>query len=202
MNNRQYLLVIVFLVISLNSYCVFRWINIPTGENVRLDLKTGDIVLRKGKGLISQWYAGMSQRDPYFSHAGIVLNLNDTVRIISCTQDHEPSGLICEMPDQFLNHKIVEAYSVYRPAFTSHQLQRIMAELQNDLLHPYPFDSNYELNERKSYYCTEYIYQMIHRIAPEVNLTSSSIDNWNYIAPDDLYVNAGFELVYSTRKKQ
>ena len=205
MSNRRFLIVLFLLIFSLNSYCIFRWIEIPDNRKIPFnyeELQTGDLVLRRSKGLISRWYAAMSQHDPYFSHAGVVLINEDTVRIISATQDHIPSGLISQDPAVFLSKDIAEAFAVYRPRFNENQKQLLQLEMEKDLKKNLQFDSHYRMDENPTYYCTEYIYRKYICIAPEMHLTLSYLDEWVYVAPDDLYREAGHDLIYSTRSNQ
>lgn len=202
MNNRRFLALLVLLVFSLNSYCIFRWIEIPAGNTPHLNydkLQTGDLVLRRSKGLIARWYAAMSQHDPYFSHAGIVFVKNGKVQIVSATQDHIPGGLIAEDPSVFLGHDITESFSVYRPRMTEIQNRLLQYEIEHDLKANLQFDSHYRMDDNPEYYCTEYIYRKYGNIAPGMNITLSRLDDWVYVAPDDLYRKAGHKLIYSTR---
>jgi hypothetical protein len=166
------------------------------------DVQTGDLVLRRSKGLISHWYAAMSQHDPYFSHAGIVYIKNGTVLIVSATQDHIPAGLITEDPALFLSKDIAESFTIYRPRFTEMQKHLLQHEIEHDLRADLHFDNHYRLDEDSTYYCTEYIYRKYSCIAPEMNLPLSRLDDWVYVAPDDLYREAGHDLIYSTRSNQ
>lgn len=161
-------------------------------------LETGDIVLCRGKGVVSHWFASMSQKDPYFSHAGIVLKINGQVKVVSCRQDYSPSGLVAEKLADFLSLHVTEGYAIYRYPLSSDEKNGIDSLLQSDLNHPMPFDAAFELDSDSAYYCTEYIASRMNFVHPGL-ITESMGKGWKYIAPDDLYCNAAGRFIINKR---
>jgi hypothetical protein len=205
MKHRALLLLTVFLVLSLNSYCVYRYVKVvvvPTKEVVVIPeekLQTGDIILRRGKGMVSHLFAQMSQNDPYYSHAGIVLRQAGTLRVVSSTQDCAKPGVIGQELHDFLQPEITEDYAVYRYPVSLREMVSLQEKLQNDIIHPLPFDSSFELGSDSAYYCTEYIYQRMKSYANCSQMHVSSSGDWKYIAPEDLYLNMQGKFIINGR---
>ena len=46
----------------------------PWQESAPVEIKRGDIVLRRGDGLWTQWFVDASTREKLYSHVGIAVN--------------------------------------------------------------------------------------------------------------------------------
>lgn len=204
MQRRVLILVIFFLVFSLNSFCVYRYISGVFPVNNRElhissdSLNTGDIILRRGKGMISRWFAGMSLHDARFSHAGIVLIQNGKVCVLSSTQDAKEPGIQVQSPEEFLQSAITEEFGVYRLPLSKVQLAEIARDLSGDLEFRRGFDNAYSLDSDSVFYCTEYIYKRVNRYA-EGMITVSHYGDWDYIAPEDLYLHNAGRFIISAK---
>jgi hypothetical protein len=192
------------MVVSLNSYCIYHYvqkeISVDRCDEIFSEdnLETGDIVLRRGKGVVSHWFASMSQKDPYFSHAGIVIKINEQVKVVSCRQDYSPSGLVEESLAEFLSLSVTEGYAIYRHPLSLQEKNGIDSLIQSDLNHIIPFDAAFELDLDSAYYCTEYIASRMNFVHSGL-ITESEGKGWKYIAPDDLYYNAAGRFICNKR---
>jgi hypothetical protein len=206
MKHRIVFLVTGFLVLSLNSYCIYRYVKsvaVPasSGRIIRAEhLQTGDIILRRGKGMVSHWFAQMSQSDPYYSHAGIVFLQNGKWKVVSSTQDCLKPGVIAQEFNDFLQGDITEDFAVYRYSLSWKDREALEVRLIDDIIHPSPFDSAFELSSDSAYYCTEYIYQRMKLFTACKNIHVSVSGSWKYIAPDDLYLNTDGQFIINGRK--
>ena len=203
MPDRRLILLFFFLVLSLNSFCIFRYVqgnaspkSKSPGINEEL-LQTGDIVLRQGKGIVSGWFTRMSQHDPCFSHAGIILRRGGSVRVISCTQDCIKPGIIAQETGEFLTTATTAKFGVFRMSFSQEERRLLGEMLEHDILHPLPFDSKFELGTDSAYYCTEYIFRRMNSITPGKLSHISVSGSWKYIAPEDLYLYSKGRFILS-----
>jgi hypothetical protein len=206
MKHRIVFLVTGFLVLSLNSYCIYRYVKsvaVPafSGRIIRAEhLQTGDIILRRGKGMVSHWFAQMSQSDPYYSHAGIVFLQNGKWKVVSSTQDCLKPGVIAQEFNDFLQGDITEDFAVYRYSLSRKDREVLEVSLIDDIINPSPFDCAFELSSDSAYYCTEYIYQRMKLFTACKNIHVSVSGSWKYIAPDDLYLNTDGQFIINGRK--
>src|SRR5678815_1677098 len=140
MPDRKIILLIFFLVLSQNSFCIFRYAQGNPARRIQstvIDealLQTGDIVFRQGKGVVSGWFARMSQHDPCFSHAGIILRRGGSIQILSCTQDCLKPGIIAQETEEFLVAATTGKYGVFRMAFSNDERKRLGEMLEYDLV--------------------------------------------------------------------
>jgi hypothetical protein len=142
----------------------------------------------------------MSQNDPYYSHAGIVYHQASTLRVVSSTQDCSKPGVIAQELNDFLQEEITEDYAVYRYPMSSQEKMSLTERLKDDIIHPLPFDSDFELGSDSAYYCTEYIYQRMKTYGKCSQMHVSSSGDWKYIAPEDLYLHMEGHFIINGRK--
>lgn len=159
------------------------------------ELKTGDLVLRSGRGMISNWFQRTNLHDKKYSHAGLVLKENDEVYVIHCYQDSDKPGLVKEELSDFINYKKCSSSAIYRYSLTVKELKKLELEIRNDLNAEIKFDDNFELGGT-SYYCTEWVRKVINSSTNNSSfITTTALKGYTFIAPDNLYLNASIKKV-------
>lgn len=161
-------------------------VNIPLTS-----LKNGDLILRNGKGMVSHWFRRMSLHDQQFSHAGLIDIVNNTVFVLHAYQESNPSGLIKETLDQFINPDLCDKYAIYRYELNNHQRETVHENMLKDLKNEIPFDDAFELNNGKAVYCTEWIHDCLNKSMNDSNyIPKSVVKDFSFISPDNLYLNS------------
>jgi hypothetical protein len=166
--------------------------NVPLG----VSWQDGDIVLREGKGVISNFMRATSSREKRFSHAGIVIHTRSGPRIFHVigTSGDPDGGLVADKPEDFCNRNLNKSIMVIRFPLLPDHLVRLRSAVASCSRNPVSFDNNFDLESDHSYYCTEFIYKMIRKATGHtewIPLTQS--ENGPYVGLDDLYLNASAE---------
>lgn len=151
-------------------------------------IQTGDIVLRNGKGFISEIFRNCSQTDPQYSHAGVAEVTSEGIYVyhILGAEDGHYSGLKKEKLSDFCHSNINASYAVYRYSFLSGKEKFVTQYLEQISNQNIKFDEGFDLNSDSTLYCTEMIYNMCREIA-SVTLPVTVFRNTGYVAPDNLY---------------
>lgn len=168
----------------------FDWKHTPPPE-----LKIGDLVFRKGRGLWTKYFIRASSRDPRFSHVGIVVRtMPSTLILHSDGNDLTGVGQVRteDWPDFF---EIASECAVYRydgseetaRAFARQGLQRLGV----------PFDSSFDMSSTNSLYCTELIREVVNEAAGTNVIGFTILNGHRIIALDDIY-HKGFKKVFDS----
>lgn len=170
----------------------------PVSDNVLRKFETGDIVLRNGKGFISDVFKNFSLHEKRFSHAGIVVVEHGRVEVYHIIGE-ENNGMKKELFSDFCNSNYNSAFAVYRYDFSAEQKQRMETEAKRLFFSHTKFDEVFDLSSDSKMYCTEMIYKIVEKVTGTKNyLPTSVLNNRQYIAPDNLYKNVHSTLIYET----
>jgi hypothetical protein len=129
-------------------------------------LKDGDIICRLGDRLWSYYFKDMSPVDKRFSHLGIIrINENKITVIHAEGRAIEGKDFVNEVDlDEFL--EIAKAIGIYR---INDYDGKIVSSTAMEYI-GYPFDWNFDLADENKIYCTELLYVVLQKIAPEIEL--------------------------------
>uniref|UniRef100_B3EKF4 Permuted papain-like amidase YaeF/Yiix C92 family enzyme n=1 Tax=Chlorobium phaeobacteroides (strain BS1) TaxID=331678 RepID=B3EKF4_CHLPB len=177
-------------------FCLFLLTVIPvqTIEKTRFNtthplderrLENGDIILRYGKGLWSQFFRDVSRRDKRFSHAGIVVREEGAFYVIHAAAA-ELTGVgkvTCDPLGAFLEAS--SDYAVYRLAVSGPVRQKIAHNARNYL--GVSFDTSFDLSEQERLYCTEMVMQAVNKATGFVVIRPTAASGIAVVAPDNCY---------------
>jgi len=129
-------------------------------------LQDGDIICRLGDRLWSTYFKDISPIDKRFSHLGIVRIIDGKITIINAEgRAIEGKDLVNETDlDEFL--AIAKAVGIYR-------LQDLDGKTLSTAAMDYigcPFDWSFDLQDDTKLYCTELLYAVLKKTAPEIQL--------------------------------
>jgi hypothetical protein len=159
-------------------------------------IQTGDVVVRRGKGLISDKFRRMSLVDKSFSHSGLIVKEGDEFFVYHMYQDMAHPGLKKEKLNDFIDPQVSSASAVYRYDLNKQQCEELAKNIHLDYVNHCTFDDKFELGN-EAYYCTEWI---SHELTSVTNdsfyIPESNIDGFRYIAPDNLYLNQHTQLIF------
>jgi hypothetical protein len=137
-----------------------------SAENISAYLKDGDIICRLGDRLWSYYFKDMSPVDKRFSHLGII-RINDNKITVIHAEGRAIQGkdFVNEVDlDEFL--EIAKAVGVYR---INDYDGKIISSAAMEYT-GYPFDWKFDLTDENKIYCTELLYVILQKIAPEIEL--------------------------------
>jgi hypothetical protein len=160
------------------------------------DLKSGDIVLRQGKGFISEVFRKSSLRDRQFSHAGIIQVTRNGVFVVHVigTSGNGGTDLKTEPVEEFCSSYENRSFAIFRYSFLSGKETQINQYLDSIKLQPVRFDQQFELASDESLYCSELVYKMCLSAA-SYPLNITRVDGKNYVGLDDLYFDSSANLI-------
>ncbi|MEP7168319.1 MAG: YiiX/YebB-like N1pC/P60 family cysteine hydrolase [Bacteroidota bacterium] len=181
---------------------------------IKNKIQTGDIVLRNGKGFISDVFRQFSLKDKSYSHAGIISIEDDKIFVYHILQGMEQKSEVSgqkskdaginesylrkELLESFCNSNNNSAYAIYRYDLSKNAKEKIIDKLESFSKKKIIFDSHFDLDTDSAMYCTELVYKAIEAASEnEHYLPYSIVEGNKYIAPDNLYLNPHAALIYS-----
>jgi hypothetical protein len=163
------------------------------------DLRTGDMVFRKGEGMISDMFARISSSGRHFSHAGLVISINDIVYVAHMTGSgttEKPEFRVETLPD-FLDPNDAVAFGIYRLKLSEEQRVQIPLFLDSLKESSACFDDDFSLDSDDELYCSELIYKCINNVTGHDHFHSlSEVNGMIYVSFDDLTRDADPIITY------
>lgn len=164
----------------------------------QLPLRPGDVVLRSGRGFISNMFRNASLNERRYSHAGIVVQFRGRLMVAHFIQDSDGrSGIRMELPSVFCHPDRNDGFSVYRYPFMSGLEPRLDRFVQDAAARRIPFDDQFRLDTDDRYYCSEFIFKAI-QYASGKQLPVTEINGLQYVAIDNLYLNSMAYCVFQS----
>ena len=161
-------------------------------------LRSGDLVFRHGRGIVSEMVLRFSLRDARYSHAGILSLEGDTAYVY-----HALGGEGSQVPlrketlESFCRPAGASAFGVYRLDLTAAQQRRLLAAAQQAYRSKIPFDTRYDLRSDSAFYCTEFVYRMLQQASGDKKyIPLTQVAGFTYVSCDNLYQNRHAAFVY------
>ena len=204
-HNKQRALIVGIFVFSL--LVLFLFIKIPrlapekriNAEDISIHLKDGDIICRLGDRLWSLYFKDISSNDKRFSHLGIIRIIDNKITVINAEgRAIQGKDFVNEVDlDEFL--EIAKAIGIYR---LNNYDGKIISSAALEYI-GYPFDWNFNLEDKSKIYCTELLYIVLKKIAPNIELKKIFQKELNKeIIPLEAYSNSEHfnEILYISIK--
>ena len=164
--------------------------------------RTGDLVFRNGKGIISDWFRRCSLSDPSYSHAGIIITKNKENFVVHLQQTSSDGSLRIDKLSDFWSPQVCKGGSIYRLDLSEEELAKISSEVNNDLKSGVRFDEQFNLDDDTRMYCSEWIRNKVIHATDDVDyFPVSTAGEFHYVAPDNLYMNRHAMLVYKFKEE-
>jgi hypothetical protein len=126
-------------------------------------IQSGDIILRKGYGLISEMIAKQLNDTIDVSHCGIIVKDKNhfffVIHSLSKTVSDEDGVQICSL-SSFINDSQIETVKVVR--FRNDSNGKIAAKAFYYLKRKIPFDEKFNSNDTTAFYCSEFPIHIIN----------------------------------------
>lgn len=162
-------------------------------------LRSGDLIFRHGRGIISNVLMTFGQREKKYSHTGIVSVENGSVFVYHAIggEENVSNKLRKDPIAVFCNPADVHGFAIYRPSMNDMQINAVIALASEYYRNGLLFDTKFDLSSDDKMYCTEFVYKIFnHALGKENYISLSSVNGKHYIACDDLYCNAHCREIY------
>ena len=169
-------------------------------RSIKDRFQSGDIILRNGKGFISDVFRQFSLEDKKYSHAGII-NVEENkifVYHILGGETKKRMQIRKELLDYFCTPEDNNSFAVYRYDLSGEEKKSMLKNLQLLASKKIVFDPHFDLATDSAMYCTELVYKVVEAAAHTKKYLPYTFASGNkYIAPDNLYMNPHSKLIYS-----
>ncbi len=186
-------------------------------------IQDGDLILRCGDDNTSYTLKDFSHTEKLYSHSGIALKTDSGIYVYhNMAGDFNPDEIMRhDRIDSFLTPATNIAFGIYRYNLSDNEKGKlkeiIFAHYKNKL----PFDMNFDLREDEKMYCAEMIYKSIEKatnsrivfdksgvtnelkrkyiklaLANKVIYSTKGVDQREFVAIDNLYLNANCKQVF------
>jgi hypothetical protein len=180
-------------------------------------LKEGDLVLRNGNDLTSQFIKNFSKKDKSYSHSGLVFYKGNTpfVYHILATEGNDRSELVADSLATFCDPRHNSAFAIYRYNMEADELANLKASVLSWHKKGVQFDSVFNLKTDDRMYCSEMIKKGLEKAtsgriafptirpnqseavlaATRIPLTAGAIEQLEIVPIDNLYMHPHCRLV-------
>jgi len=163
-------------------------------------LKTGDLLLRRGIGFFSDELRKLSLRENKYSHCGfITINSKGTPLVLHSIggSDNPDARIRCDSLFVFCDANEATSFAVYR----FDQPDKIIARADSIARKYYrekrKFDMKFNLDDDEKLYCAEFLYKIwINATEDKFFLPLSVTPTKTYVGIDDLYLNNHCTKIY------
>ena len=162
--------------------------------DTKSSVQSGDLVLRTGRDFTSDVMRRLSREDPTYSHCGIASWENDTLFVYhSIGGEWNPDQKIRRDTFAFFcNPYENRGFGIYRYDITEMEKEKLVQSIRGFYSEEIIFDIKFDLQTDDKMYCSELIYKAFKRSVNEpVTIKTTTLNNIEFIAIDDLYKNAG-----------
>jgi len=163
-------------------------------------LKTGDLLLRRGIGFFSDQLRKLSLREKKYSHCGFITINDDGIPFVlhSIGGSENPDARIrCDSIVVFCDANEAVSFAVYRFDQSPNIISRADSIARKYYRERRKFDMKFDLEDDNKLYCAEFLYKIwINATEDKFFLPLSVISGRTYIGIDDLYLNNHCTKIY------
>lgn len=168
-------------------------------------LKNGDVILRKGRGIISDGLRRMARQDASFSHAGIVVKSDSGWNVVHCLggEGAVRDGVLIDPLSDFCSNSTADSIAVVRLSDLPELQDAVAFHAAGLARKAIRFDTDFSLETENDLYCTELIYRVyLHCSRGKISLPLTRFAGMEYVACDNLYKNQFAKLIYPVLKNE
>lgn len=162
--------------------------------------KEGDIVLRRGKSLISQLLRRMSLHDQTFSHAGILFKESGKWKVLHAIggEGSKVDGIRSDDIETYCSVNETDTVAFFRVIGEPKLGQRIVRSALALRMDCTGFDTDFDLTTDDKLYCTEFVRKAIQNASHDrISLPLTVASGIHYISCENIYSNRYVQPIYS-----
>lgn len=181
----------LFTAAGLFSGTAFRHEPVSAAANLysepQVELQTGDVVLRSGKGFISDMFRKFNLTGSPWSHAGILVKEGQEWQVchIMGHDDDTQNKLRKEPLREFCNSNSNTGFAIYRKPGLNLQASLIRQYLDSLSEAGLRFDHQFNLQDDQYMYCSELVYKTMVRTGFD-SIPLAHLKGESYVAIDQL----------------
>lgn len=168
-------------------------------------LKTGDIILRRGYGMVSSMILDMMDEDYDVTHLGIVVNQNGNLKIahsLSSSVSNQ-DGLRFQAIDSFVHNSHDSTIIVSRlKKIDSINRRKIVSQLDYYKKKDLPFDHSFNYKDSTAHYCSELIWRIYEHNLNILKVADSVTDEQKYNTLKVFYEPNYFDIIINHQSKE
>ena len=156
-------------------------------------LNTGDLVLRRGKGFVSEYCRQFNTRDKKYSHSGILHKEGELLYVYNIIggESRISNKMKKERLEIFCHPLVAFEFAVYRYDLNHAEKQELDSLLGKWYQQGLEFDLDFDYETDETMYCSEMIFKAISYVKNDTNyLPLSQVNQKAYVALDDLYFHS------------
>lgn len=169
------------------------------GQSHRLaGVQNGDLILRRGKGIMSDIAASFSITDRRFSHVGIIVMDGRVAHVVHSVHDDDKgyNGVVREPLSDFLGD--VSDWAVYRLKLDRQQQDKLARTASRYAHQHIAFDTRFDLDSRNVMYCTELVWRASAEVSqPNLIQPTAQKSGGRFITIEDTYRHNNAVLIES-----
>ena len=170
---------------------------LPFNENL---LEEGDIILRRGSGMLSNYIIKKLNDSLPVSHCGIITKKDNEIVVIHSILSEEKGikGITSEPINDFIAEGLLNTLVIVRPKQTK-QFKKEFVEKAHILLSKnIPFDPMFDINSSDKMYCTEIVWKISKDLlGKDIFHKKVPANNTELLGFDSFFNPAYFEVIFS-----
>ncbi len=171
------------------------WYRAQPGVN---SLKTGDLIVRHGRGFISNAFMSLSFKEKKYSHSGIIHIENGKAFVYHAIggEENVDNKMRKDPLKDFCDPQYVHSFGVYRYDLNESQLRQYDSLATDYFQKGLQFDTKLDLATDDVMYCSELIYKVLQKVTGDKDyIPTSEVKGFKYVAIDNLYLNKHCKVV-------
>lgn len=169
-------------------------------------IQTGDLILRRGKDQVSDFFARLNTRNQKYSHCGLAVQTDSGLFVyhILATVNHLEGQILSEPIHSFIRPKINAGWAIIRYDFDSTKKAKLVAKIQDYTRQKITFDQQFDLQSDDKMYCSEMLYKALlfaSKDSLRLPITIASSGK-KYIAIDNLFEHKNCKTIGEIAYKQ
>ncbi|WP_397363263.1 YiiX/YebB-like N1pC/P60 family cysteine hydrolase [Olleya sp. R77988] len=167
-------------------------------DTEKAKLQNGDIILRRGYGMVSTMILKMMDEDYDVTHLGVVINQNDTLKIAHALSSSvsNQDGLRLQAIDSFVHNSHDNTILVTRlKNIDSVKQQKIVRQIAYYKKKNLPFDHSFNYKDSTEHYCSELIWRIYEHNLKILNVADSITEEQKYNTLKTFYDTNYFDII-------
>ncbi|WGD34041.1 YiiX/YebB-like N1pC/P60 family cysteine hydrolase [Olleya sp. YS] len=167
-------------------------------------LQNGDIILRRGYGLVSTMILKMMDEDYDVTHLGVIVNQNDTLKVAHALSSSvsNQDGLRLQAIDSFVHNSHDQTILVTRlKNIDSINQQKIVRQIAYYKQKNLPFDHSFNYKDSTEHYCSELIWRIYEHNLNILKVSDTLSDEYKYNSLKTFYDTNYFDVIINHQDK-
>ncbi len=164
------------------------------------ELKSGDLILRRGFGIMSETIEGFSEMEKKYSHSGLIgKDENGTAYVYHILGATDGKEYVVRKDElfKFCNANDALSFAVYRYDMNEEQIADMKTICENYYHSGIQFDLSFDLTTNDRMYCSEFVYKsLIEATGNSAYIPLTKRNDEFIVAIDNLYLNNHTKKVF------